>query len=185
MPRPSGAHYIHRTPPWLVICLRIVCAAFALAVAWLSAQEWATMPIPARMLIGVLLPALAYCALSRRVWRGTVKFLADARGIHFPHNSLLVRTLGEPQKAEWLLVPWQRIANIRVAEVPTEDGAAPGLCLDVQVTTAQADDFLAHVALPQDKRAAKPGWVAVGYADRPPHPAKTVARLSALKPARA
>lgn len=142
------------------------------------------MPIPAKMLIAVLIPGLAYCALSRRVWRGTVKFMADARGIHFPHNSLLARTIGEPRRSEWLLVPWHKIANIRVSEVPTEDGSALGLCLDVQVTKSQADDFLAHVALPQDKRAAMPGWVTVGYADRPPHPAKTVARLSALKPVR-
>ena len=183
MPRPSGAFYIHRTPPWLVAGLRAFLAAFAVALVVLSAREWATMPLPAKGLIAVLAPALGYFALARRVWQRTVKFLADGRGIHFPHNSQLVYTLGQPPKADWLLVPWHHVANIRVAKVAGEDGATLALCFDVKVTAAQAEAFLAHVALPRDGRSPAPaaGWVAVGYADRPPHPAKTAARLEALR----
>jgi hypothetical protein len=185
LPSLLGDHYVHRTPRWLVILVRLFFGAGSVAFASLSIQDWNNMPFGFRALVCVLVPAFMLLALLPRRWEKTIKFLADDRGVFFPCNELLATTLGREGSSRWLLVPWENIANIRVStEIDCENSSSPCIAFDVKVSPEEQADFFRHVGSPTDRSQTASDIVPVAYGGYPPAPRITVERLKQLGRAR-
>jgi hypothetical protein len=179
--RPNAADlYVHRTPAWLVTTFRATLFVMAAVAGALSMSSWATMPVPARLLVSIVAPALLAFSIWPRPWKGFVKFMADGHGLYFPHNSLLVVSIGGRSSPEWLFVPWRNVENLRVA---TEAGTDGGSCIaaDIKVSDEERAAFFAHVGTPRDRPTDGAEVVFASYDDSPPNPEKTLKLLSGLR----
>lgn len=179
--RPHGEDmYIHQTPAWLVAAFRFGMLAASLTAAALSAQDWTTMPIPAKLLAALVGSTLFAFALWPRPWGSLVKFAADAHGLYFPHDSQLVLSFTRAASSEWLFVPWQQIENLRLS---VESGGEGGPCVafDVKVSGPQRAAFFSHVGTPRDRPTPSREVFFASYDDSPPRPSRTLGILVALR----
>jgi hypothetical protein len=167
----------------LQLVLRVGFALAGAGVAALAFHEWAVMPLPARLLTSVLTPSFLLFAFWQRLWRSSVRFVADPLGIYFPDNSQQVLTIGVSGEPCWLHVPWGRITRLRLARYGGEGG---GSCIafDVAVTDAQRGQVFQYVGAPAERPVGDPHVLHVAYDDQPPNPRRTLARLQALRDSR-
>jgi hypothetical protein len=179
---PEGPdRYVHRTPVWLQGLVRSAFMLAAAGLIWLAHREWISMPLPARLLVGALVPAFAVFALWQRPWRCTVRFVADQSGVWFPDNAQQVLSRGMSAAPRWLHVDWFGVTRLRVAR-SADDGGGLCIAMDVAVPDAHRDEFFRYVGAPQGEEGmAEHGVLRIAYDDRPPHPRQTVARLEALR----
>lgn len=176
----SGDAFVFGMPVWLATVLRLVIGAAAPTLAWLSVQDWERMPMPARGLVIVLVPALLGWALWPQAWRGAICFVADRQGLYFPHHSQVIHVAGRPEDPRWLFVPWARITQLRVARVRGDDGPCVAFDIDA-LSAAQREDYFRQVDAPDDRPRGAGSPLAVAYANRPPSPRVTLERLERLR----
>lgn len=181
LPTLSEDHYIHCLPKWLEITLRVLFGVFALAMLVMSYQQWRDMPAGFRWLAGIMIAAFWFFSLYSRIWRNNIKFIADRRGMFFPSNDYLVKTVGDQAMPTWLFVPWNNISNIRVAMQKDYDGHSKCVAFNLYITPKERSDYFEHVGAPADVKQRALNVVPVSYSDYPPHPKKTVAALIRLK----
>lgn len=178
MPRLRGAHYVHRTPQWLVVLFRLAFGIGSVVLAALALRDWSAMPLGFRGLVCVLIPAFMWFAFQSP---RALKFLADERGVFFPCNELLAATVGRESSNRWLLVPWNNISNIRVAtEVDHEGSSVTCVAFDVKVSPDEHAEFFQHVGYPSDRIRNEGNCLPVAYSDFPPAPKSTVALLQGM-----
>lgn len=173
-------HYVYRMPPMLVALLRLTFGIASVALIAATAANWGEMPWGFRALAGVLALAFGFFAQRSGIWRRTVRFLADGRGVFFPCNELVVAIAGRENRGAWLFVPWSRVSNLRVAIEKDYEGRSKCLAFDVSVSKEEREAFFEHVGYPTDGNRSVGGSLAVAYSDFPPRPEKAVAILRAL-----
>lgn len=167
-------------PPWLRAALRAALAGMAAALAWLSFQEWARMPTPARGLAVVIVAGLVGWVMWPGAWARTTHLLADRAGLYVPHHSQVVAVLGQPEVPRWLFLPWSRITHLRIARERGELGR--GVAFDVDVRDpVQRTDFFRHVEAPADRDAGAADTVHAVYAHWPPAAVRTLRSLTRLQ----
>jgi hypothetical protein len=179
IPALADDYYVHRTPKWLMMFIRLALGVGGVVLAVLSYRDWSHMPLGFRGLVCILVPAFLLFALrSTR----TTKFVADTRGVFFPCNELLVTTIGRKNPNTWLFVPWGNIMNIRVGtSIDYEGDKSKCVAFDVKVSSQEKAAFFQHVGAPTDREQSVNGFLSVAYSDNPPAPRKAVAILLQLR----
>jgi hypothetical protein len=172
--------YVLRTPVWLKRLLRSGFLLAAAGLVWLAFREWTTMPLPAQLLVGVLVPAFTMFSLWNRIWRCTVRFVADRSGLYFPDSTQQVLHLGASAAPRWLHVPWHSVTRLRIAR-SADDGGGQCIAMDVAVAEAHRDAFFRYAGAAVEEGMPEQGVLRIAYDDSPPHPRRTLARLQALR----
>lgn len=166
LPVDLGVRYVHRTPQSVIVFPRVafgiarVAAAVALFATW-DYKRW-----DSRTLIVAAAGLFIFIAIYLPLWVKTPMFVASERGIHFPCNELLGMTLGRSVPTRWLLAPWDRICNVRVAKwVDLEGSASVCVAFDLEVSRDEKTDFFRYVPSPVDRSANLDRSLPVPYVD--------------------
>ncbi len=178
--RPAVAEdgFVLANPTWLLLMFRIALLACGPMLLVLTLLSRSPLPVPALLLAAVVGVGTFGGAAWARPWTRPEFFVADAEGISFPANDLLVVRLGGAGDTRWLRVPWSNIGNVRITRVRGE--GTPCVAFDVTATADESEAFFGRVDRPEDRPADSAGIVFAAYDIRPPSPARTVAALRSL-----
>ncbi|MEO6277288.1 hypothetical protein [Roseateles sp.] len=178
-PTPNPTTFVYRPPPWLMLGFRCAMLVVGAVTAVMLALHWQAMPLWAALLAGLLTPALMGGSAWPRLWRDTTRFIADETGMFFPAYPALTFAATEPRQEAWLAVPWQHVANIRVATEVGEDGSC--VAFDLQVSPSERARFFGTVGEPRDRRGQRSAQVFAAYGGWPPSAKPAAARLLSLQ----
>ena len=189
MPTLTSDAYAAVMPLWLVNALRVFSLLFSLGAAWLGFQDWATIPLFAKVIICILAPTFFFLAISSKkgwaLYATNPFFLADSSGMYFRHKDALTTFIGNnnqdkrEKSKQWLFVPWHNISNIRVGMVSSSDGYSAGAVFDVYASAEEVVAFF-YEGL-KDKQPLQAEIKAVCfYQNAAPGPKKVVAHLQEM-----
>lgn len=173
MPAVDDRTYAPHMPEWLKICIRISLAAMTAALAYLTGQNSAVMPLWTKILVFILIPAFAWMFLNGKMWRMLPYFMADTKGMYFISNSSRINGTRR------LFVPWQNIRNIRPARADDGENTLSAT-LDIKASHEHiAEFFNMHGApKPRFEAIAESEYIPViFYNNLPPSPKAVVKQL--------
>lgn len=155
MPTLQSEHFIYDFPVWQANILRVVFGLFSIGCAVMFAQKWTELPIGFKGLAIVLVPAFFFIAVHPKMNMSKFYFLADHRGLFFPLTDG-THHREEQKNKNWLLVPWQNIANLRTALTEdTEGDKIKAIAFDMRVTPQEKEQFFKQVDCPLDRKQPK------------------------------
>jgi len=175
----TPATFVFGSPPWLVIGIRCFLLFAGVITAFLCAQQWSVMPLFARLMAALIAPSLIAGSVWPRPWRNTARFIANESGIYFPAYPALTLSSSKSEIGEqWLGVPWESIANIRIATESGEDGKC--IAFDIQVSASEKAKFFQAVGIPRDRSESVAETVCAAYGGWPPSRSRAVRKLHSL-----
>jgi hypothetical protein len=182
MPSLVGEHYIDRIPVWIAMLLRMAFGIGAIVLATMFYLDWSNTSLGWRAFACVLVPAFTFAALHKEVW-GSIRFIADDRGIFFPCNDLpLITVLGQKHKESWLLVPWSNISNLRLAKyLDNDNDLRTCVALDLKVSKEERASFFQRVGAPTDSPNHSENLLSIAYGGTPPSPERVFKLLKELE----
>lgn len=178
-PQGTPTTYVFGAPLWLVLVFRCVLLILGCVTAVLSAQSWPVMPLTAQIVAALLIPALLASPIWSGPWQYAARFIANEYGIYFPAYPPLILPASTQRSEVWLAVPWQHIANIRLANAFGEDGNC--VAFDIKGSSDEKSRFFEAVGSPKDRPAQMKNTISVAYGGWPPSPAHAVQRLLHLR----
>lgn len=125
--------------------------------------------------------ACGVVAFTPQVLSGSSSFIADNRGIFFPHHSKR-RLLEWNYKDQWLLVPWHRVANVQIESVfAGEEGFRPGIALQIDVDKTLEEEFFSYLQSPLLRKREANMQLKICYANSFHSPETVAQKLLSLK----
>lgn len=153
---------VYSTPMWaarglLLFCLAVAC--LFLYLGWNLKHLAPNDPQAFKYFFYFLGLAFLSAALRPLNWQPWIHFRASAEGLAFPADVPLRRN------SEWLLVPWSRVGEIRLARLLNN---ASGISLELQLSDEEKDAYFPSKRILEDlfgNTATTPGYTTVGYAN--------------------
>ena len=142
---PDVPHQVFSAPIWTVYLARIMAACLALLVCYFAVKLQSRLPQYSTGLLFFAAAALIVIAAFAGT-PGKVHFICDRKGFYFPERRTWF-ALPWARTDNWLFVPWENIADIRIEHIIHAESVSSGIVFSIKATHHESRTYFSGLLI--------------------------------------